>query len=290
MASYLGSLDHNAPIRVFVGSPEIEGRYFYAPEMRGFNYAVTSTTLPKLLGTLLGIAECSDRRTLYMGSTPTADLLPAFSTANPMSIVDGKPTAPGIWIGNQSRVAPHFDESNNVACVVSGRRRFTLFPPEQVANLYVGPLDQTMAGQPSSMVDLSQPDLERFPRFREAIRHAVAADLEPGDAIFIPSMWWHGVESFGPLNVLVNYWWKVGPPDAGSPTNALGHGLLSISHLPERERLAWRALFDHFVFRTNGDPVEHIPEAARGILGRSTPELRQRMKQFLLQALHHLSK
>jgi hypothetical protein len=290
VASYLAALDRNLPIRIFVGPPDIEGRYFYAPEMRGFNYAVSSTTLPKLLATLIGIAERSDGQTLYMGSTPAEELVPGFAESNPLAIVAGKPTAPGLWIGNQSRVAPHFDESNNIACVISGSRRFTLFPPEQVANLYVGPLDQTMAGQPSSMVDLARPDLDRFPRFAEAMKHALAAELGPGDAIFIPSMWWHGVESFGPLNVLVNYWWKVGPPDAGSPTHALGHGLLTISHLPERERLAWRALFDHFVFRTYGDPVAHIPEAAHGILGRSTPELRQRMKQFLVQALHHLSK
>jgi hypothetical protein len=290
LASYLRSLDQNLPVRVFVGSPEIEGRYFYEPGMRGFNYAVSQATLSQLLGTLLEFAERGDGQTLYMGSTPAAELLPGFAEANPLALVESKPTGPGLWIGNQSRVAPHFDESDNVACVVSGRRRFTLFPPEQVANLYVGPLDNTMAGQPSSMVDLGAPDLKRFPRFSEAIAHAVTAELEPGDAIFIPAMWWHGVEASGPLNMLVNYWWKMGPTDAGSPHHALGHGLLTISHLPERERRAWRAVFDHFVFRVDSDPVGHIPEEARGILGPSTPELRQRMKQFLLQALHHLTR
>jgi hypothetical protein len=290
LASYLHSLDQNLPVRVFVGSPEIEGRYFYEPGMRGFNYAVSQATLSQLLGTLLEFAERCDSQTLYMGSTPAAELLPNFAEANPLALVEGKPTGPGVWIGNQSRVAPHFDESDNVACVVSGRRRFTLFPPEQIANLYVGPLDNTMAGQPSSMVDLGAPDLERFPRFSEAMAHAVTAELEPGDAIFIPAMWWHGVEASGPLNMLVNYWWKLGPADAGSPHHALGHGLLTISHLPERERRAWRGVFDHFVFRLDSDPVGHIPEEARGILGPSTPELRQRMKQFLMQALHHLTK
>ena len=45
--------------------------------------------------------------------------------------------------------------------MVAGRRRFTLFPPEQVANLYIGPLDLTPAGQPVSLVDQAQPDLVR---------------------------------------------------------------------------------------------------------------------------------
>ncbi|MES2120780.1 MAG: cupin-like domain-containing protein [Pseudomonadota bacterium] len=290
LASYLSSLDRGQPLRLFVGPPDIEGRYFYEPGMRGFNFAVSNATLTQLVGRLMELADGSSRQTLYLGSTPAEDLLTSFADTHPMPLVADKPAAPGIWIGNQSRVAPHFDESNNIACVVSGRRRFMIFPTEQVVNLYVGPIDNTMAGQPSSMVDPSAPDLNRFPHFREAMKHMLVAELEPGDAIFIPAMWWHGVEATGPLNMLVNYWWKVGAPDAGSPTHALGHGLLTISHLPENERRAWRALFDHFVFRLDSDPVGHIPEEARGILGESTPELRERMKHFLLQALHHLTR
>ena len=188
--------------------------------------------------------------------------------------------------GNDSRVAAHFDESDNIACVASGNRRFTLFPPEQVANLYVGPIDKTVAGRPTSMVDLAAPDFDRFPRFAEALKHAVVADLEPGDAIYIPSLWWHAVEASGPLNVLVNYWWLEGPEDAGSPLHALAHGLLTVGHLPPEKREAWRVMFDHYVFRAGGDPAEHIPEAGRGILGRSTPQLRRAIKQFVLRALN----
>jgi hypothetical protein len=67
--------------------------------------------------------------------------------------------------------------------------------------------------------------------------------------------------------------------------HALGHGLLTLSHLPEHKRQAWRVLFDHYVFQTDGDPTGHIPEHARGILGKSTPELRRMIKQFLMRAL-----
>ena len=47
------------------------------------------------------------------------------------------------------------------------------FPPEQVANLYVGPLDHSPAGMPMSLVDFAKPDFERFPGLRlafEALR------------------------------------------------------------------------------------------------------------------------
>jgi hypothetical protein len=172
-----------------------------------------------------------------------------------------------------------------VACVVSGARRFTLFPTDQVANLYVGPLDRTPAGQPTSLVDLSAPDFDRFPGFREALKHARSAELGPGDAIYIPALWWHAVEATGPLNVLVNYWWQDEPTDADSPLHAIAHGLLSTGHLAERKRKRWRTLFDHYVFRANGDPAEHIPEPARGVLGKSTSELRQFIGRFLAQKL-----
>ncbi|MFX7984900.1 cupin-like domain-containing protein, partial [Acinetobacter baumannii] len=88
--------------------------------------------------------------------------------------------------------------------VAAGRRRFTVFPPEQLPNLYLGPLDPTPAGQPVSLVDFHQPDFERFPRFRDALAAGEAAELAPGDAVYIPSMWFHHVEGLAPVNLLIN--------------------------------------------------------------------------------------
>ena len=95
-----------------------------------------------------------------------------------------------------------------------------------------------MAGPPSSMVDPEAPDLERYPRFAEALAHAQVAELEPGDAIFIPAIWWHHVRAFDRLNVLVNYWWehrkRRGVRRAGPRDEA-------VRDLPPREKAAWRA-------------------------------------------------
>ena len=286
VADYLAGRYNGTPVRAFLGHEGIKGRYFYRPDVESFNFTPAETTLSNLLKTLQDPAEAN--RSIYMGSTATDGILPRFAAENPLRIATDRGGEPRIWIGNQSRVAPHYDESDNIACVVSGRRRFILFPPEQVANLYVGPIDRTIAGQPISMVDLDNADLERFPRFAEALKHALVADLEPGDAIYIPALWWHAVQATGELNILVNYWWNDAPPDGGSPMHALGHGLLTISHLPEEKRRAWRVLFDHYVFRLNGDPAAHIPVSARGLLGRSTPELRRMIRQFLMRALSSL--
>jgi hypothetical protein len=285
LAAYLAKLDRGSNVRAFVGDPKAGGRFFYGHDLLGFNFGITETQLKRLIDTLLQLDRDGAVQPIYMGSTATAEILPAFAAENPLKSVEQRGTEPRMWIGNRSRIAAHFDESDNVACVVSGARRFTLFPTEQVENLYVGPLERTVAGQPTSMVDLAAPDFERFPKFREALRHARVAELRPGDAIYIPSLWWHAVEATGPLNVLVNYWWNGQPPDAESPLHALGHGLLAISPLPERKRERWRTLFDHYVFQRGGDPAEHIPEPARGILGRSTSDLRTFMRQFLVQRL-----
>ena len=282
LKGYLMRLDSGTKVRAFVGAPETGGRFFYNRSFDGFNFGQVEGDLKKLLN---AIVDNVDGRYVYMGSTPTAQLMPGFAAENPLPLVDGKPTEPRVWIGNDSVVAPHFDESDNLACVASGRRRFILFPPDQVPNLYVGPIDNTMAGQPASLVEVDNPDFDRFPRFRDALNHALVAELGPGDAIYIPALWWHGVKAQGPLNVLINYWWQDTPADAGSPMVALAAALLSISLLPEQKREGWRHMFDHFVFRREGDPAAHVPEPARGVLGPSTPGLRQRLREFVIRAL-----
>ena len=285
ISAYLARFDRGMQTNAFFAAEDIEGRFGFRPGMDDFNFSRVETRLAFVLQTLITVAQKGMRQAIYMGSTSVPQLLPGFEDENPMPVLSDKQTEPRIWIGNDSNVSAHYDEADNIACVVRGRRRFTLFPPDQVSNLYVGPLERTVAGRPTSMVDFSKPDFQAFPRFRDALNSARQADMGPGDAIFIPSLWWHHVQSTGPLNVLINYWWSDAPPDAGSPLHALAHGLLTISHLPQEKREAWRALIDHYVFRLNGDPAEHIPAAARGLLGESTPAQRAMIKQFLLRAL-----
>lgn len=285
VAAYLRRFDRGMPVEAFVGEPVMEGRYFYDADLSGFNFRKGSAPLAAVLDTLLSAEGGAEAPPIYAGSQSVRRLLPGFEAENPLPLLAGKPAEPRIWIGNRSRVAPHFDESENVACVVAGRRRFTIFPPDQVQNLYIGPLDFTIAGQPASMVDLAAPDLTRFPKFAEALKHAFTAELEPGDAIFIPALWWHAIEATGPLNVLVNYWWQDAPADSTSAFAAMAHAILALRELPPETREAWRSYFDHFVFEQHGDPAAHLPHGRRGILEPPTPQLRSRMRQFLLRVL-----
>ena len=149
--------------------------------------------------------------------------------------------------------------------MVAGRRRFTLFPPAQLPNMYVGPLEFTLAGQPISMVRLESPDFEEYPRFREALEHAQARRAR-ARATPCSFRTCGGItsQSLEPFNVLVNYWWDDMPPWQGSPFEALLHGILAVRNLPPERREIWRQAFEHFVFRaaTRRSPISPRRNAA----------------------------
>jgi hypothetical protein len=283
-AAYLAGFDRGAIVEGFVGPPEIGGRFFYRDDM-GFNFERRRGPFGDVLRDILALSAQDSAPSVYIGSAPIPEVLPGFDARNGLDLLDPAQAIPRIWIGTPSVVSTHFDLSDNIACVVAGRRRFTLFPPEQLPNLYVGPLDHNMAGQPASMVELNAPDFARYPRFREALDAALTAELEPGDAIYIPTLWWHQIEALSPFNILVNHWWEDAPPDRGSMFEAMAHAIFAAGTVPPERLAAWRLWFDHYVFRANGDPAAHLAPQHRGILGESTPPLRQRFRQFLLRTL-----
>lgn len=275
-ARYLASFWSEKPVTVYVGEG-IDGRFSYNEDFTGFNFKSGTAHLGQVFQKLAEQKDLESPQSIYVGSTEVDRWLPGFRAQNDVTVpVDNALVS--FWLGNRTRVSAHFDFPDNVACVVAGRRRFTLFPPDQIDNLYVGPLDRTPAGQAISLVDLSNPDFERFPKFRKALESAISIDLEPGDAIFVPSMWWHNVESLSSFNLLVNYWWCTTPPSMGSPTTALLHAILSVRDLSDRQRDAWKKLFDYYVFEADESVYAHIPESGRGCLSpldeRSARQLR----------------
>jgi hypothetical protein len=153
-----------------------------------------------------------------------------------------------------------------------------LFPPEEVASLYIGPIDNP---PPLSIVDVEAPDLERFPRFAQALRTAQVAELSPGDALFIPRHWWHHVTSLDSYNAMVNYWWGAHSPGLENPYDCFLSALLALKDLPQSERIYWQAMFNAYVFQTEGNVVEHIPAELRGALGTMPLSVRSALKQKL---------
>ena len=282
VAEYLKQHRSDAPVQAWFGSPAIRGRFGYADDLGGFNHERRLVQLADLLDYLLTHRDDPDAFSAYAGGIPLAKHLPSLAAEASMPLLEaGREMLVSLWLGGRTRTAAHWDVPQNLACVVLGRRRFTLFPTEQVRNLYVGPLDHTLAGQSISLVDFAEPDLDRFPRFVEAMEAAEVAELEPGDALYVPSLWWHHVESLDPVGAMINFWWRDGPPYLITPLFTLFHALLSLRELPEAERVAWRSLFDHYIFGLNGDPMAHLPAEARGVFGEMTPDLLARLKAML---------
>ena len=263
--AYLRRFYRDATVTAMLGAPDIGGRFFYNQDLTGFNFAPVRARLDAVLAELRGHLRDEQPPAIYVGSTTVDTCLAGLRGENDIDL-GSRDALASIWIGNRTRIAAHYDLPDNVACVAAGRRRFTLFPPEQVDNLYIGPLDLTPAGQPISLVDFHQPDLNRFPKFAEAMRHARVAELAPGDALFIPSMWWHHIEALSSFNVLVNYWWRQSPDYMDTPINALMHALMSVRDLPPEQRRAWQGLFNRYVFEADDETAAHIPPHARGVL------------------------
>lgn len=280
---YLLALRRDVPFTVSVGAEGDDGRLFYDEGM-AMNFATVQAKLPEVFARIDAEEGSPDARPIYLGSVDVKNFFSGLHEANHVDLGHRSALA-SIWIGTRTRIAAHNDMPANLACCVAGRRRFTIFPRDQFANLYLGPVDNTPAGRAVSMVDFHNPDFDRHPRFRDALAQARVAELEPGDAVFVPPMWWHHVEGLAPFNILLNYWWRETPHWLGQPQDALNHALLAIRDLPPDQKEHWRAMFDHYVFANDAGTVAHIPAGGRGVLDPLTAESAGRLRAFLLRSL-----
>ena len=284
-AQYLLNFYNDVPVGVGCGPPENAGRFFYNDDMSGFNFDYEVAKLDGVLSKILKYEHDDIAPSYYVGSRQIDGHLPGFRDENDIDFGDIKPLA-NFWLGNRSRIAAHWDLPDNLACCAVGKRRFTLFPPDQLENMYVGPLHVTPSGQEISLVDLHNPDFDKYPKFREALKSAQVAEMEPGDALFVPSMWWHHVEGLDSLNLLVNYWWRKSPDYMGTPVNVLNHALLTIRDLPPEQRKAWHDIFQYYVFDADENTFEHIPERVRGPLGPIDEQTARMLRADLLNKLN----
>ena len=269
---YLKTCDNGFPAETFRQPPGADGKYFYAGDQKTLNFAKAQIPISMTLGRL----AMPGAEPLYIQSAPLKDHLPKFRAENRLPGIEAEPRA---WIGNRSITQIHFDLYYNLACMISGQKRFVLFPPDQVKNLYMGPIETTVSGVPTSMANLENPDFAAHPRFAEALKTATIAELEPGDVLYIPYMWWHHVSSSGAFNMQVNYWWNTAKPEMGVAMQALLHAMLSLRDLPPDQTMAWKAMFDHFVFHQSDPVADHLRPEVRGLLGAVPPAQRTAIRK-----------
>jgi len=287
---YIRAHDQGGRVVGYAGDPSIKGRFFYDETRTAMNFKAERAPLETFLERLEAVEGLNEAPSVYVGSTDLDAYFPSLKAANDLGlgpeVFGPQPPMAGIWIGNRTTAAAHYDTSNNIAVCAVGRRRFTLFPPDQVANLYPGPLEPTPGGQVVSLVDFENPDFKQHPRFHEAIASAQVAELEPGDVLVYPALWWHQVEALASFNVLVNYWWNASPGFVDTPMTTLLHGLLSLRDRPDFEKQGWKALFDYYLFGPADRAGAHMPETARGPLGPMDEMKARRLRALLLDRLN----
>jgi hypothetical protein len=281
LGAYLKSIDPGGPVPVMEAPPASDGRFGYAADLREFSFTKRQRGLAETLDRIERNVGVQGAPVIAIQMLPLASRLPQFVRDNAMSLVpaDGEPR---LWLGGPVKTQIHNDRDHNLACVLAGRRRFLLFPPEQVANLYIGPPDRP---PPLSLVDPEAPDFGLYPRFREALAAARVAHLAPGEALLLPKYWWHHVTSRDPWNAMVNYWWGSTPRGLENAGDCFLAALLAIRDLPAGERLYWRAMFEAHVFDGTGEAAAHIPPRLRSYLGEMPPHERAALKRQLQIAI-----
>lgn len=279
---YLTKCYNGKKVTISAAPPNADKRFFYNDELTGFTFVSAQERLDLFLQRLNQLSEIqTSGPALSMQSALTENILPGLLENNSSDFFPD--VSPRLWLGNEGVVDTHFDGTDNLACVVAGRRRFILFPPNQTSNLYPGPLEFTPAGVPVSLVNLRQPDFKRFPNFQMALQNAHCVELSPGDALFIPMLWWHYVESLDKINGLMNYWWNGSfAKNATSPNflDSLKIAILAMRDLTPKQKESWRCLFDHYLFKQGEDPTSYIPK--HHLLGEISPDYIAAAKKYFV--------
>ena len=67
--------------------------------------------------------------------------------------------------------------------------------------------------------------------------------------------------------------------------DALVHVILSVRPAPPARRAALKALYDHYVFETAGDPAGHLTVRQQGMLRAMSPRLGAFIRDWLRKAI-----
>ncbi|KAL7991527.1 hypothetical protein Chor_015783 [Crotalus horridus] len=135
---------------------------------------------------------------------------------------------------------------DNFLIQVTGKKQVVLFSPRDAPYLY-------LSGTKSEVLDVDKPNMKKYPLFIKARRYE--CQLDAGDVLFIPALWFHNVtsEEFG---VGVNVFWKQLPSEYYDKTDTYGNKDLTAAS--RAMQILDRALKN----------LEELPEEYRDFYGR----------------------
>ena len=143
-----------------------------------------------------------------------------------------------------------------------------------------------MSGPPVSLAASAPPGSEaQFPLFEEIRDQALQAELEPGDALYLPKLWWHQVESTAPFNGLVNYWWDAFSAGPDAPYTALLLSMITIAERPPAGAPGVEGILRSLCFPRKGHPLAHLPPQQHGLLGPLKPDNYSKIRARIMRLL-----
>ncbi len=124
----------------------------------------------------------------------------------------------------------HYDVADNVLMQVVGTKTVTLFPPHEAPRLYV---QGSSSRIPADALATPAALAASYPAAIGPMCRRMEVTLKPGDALFIPSLWFHSVTSGPGLSVALNVFFKGLPCELYDSNDPYGN-----RDLPEAVRAA----------------------------------------------------
>lgn len=122
----------------------------------------------------------------------TQNLPQLFADIEQPSFQPHAPKRTAFWLGPAGTgTRLHYDPYDNILAVIRGRKRFHLFPPCDVNQMYPFPAFSRWGH--FSRVDPTHVDRDRFPNWPH--HHRIECEIQAGEILFLPHGWWHQVEN-----------------------------------------------------------------------------------------------
>ena len=143
-----------------------------------------------------------------------------------------QPDAVNFWMGDERAITSmHKDHYENLYCVVSGRKIFTLLPPTDLPMIpyelytparfkatesgYFEIIDENTQNStdfstsnkvPWIAVDPLNPSLKKYPKYAKA--NPVTCTVNAGEMLYLPSLWFHHVQQSHGC-IAINFWYDM---------------------------------------------------------------------------------
>lgn len=132
-------------------------------------------------------------------------ILPEFCKDESNRVGIGRLYSVMLWLGPHSSVSPlHNDPLDNLFMQYVGRKSVLVFPPD--THVYAGHNGQQSNTSPIELEAKTESiNKQKYPLFDP--HTAIACEVGPGDALYIPSKWYHYVKSIE-TSASVNIWWR----------------------------------------------------------------------------------